>query len=240
MFCGLLVFFSSVTIPRLLLPYRRATDLLWMSYRSTLYEKYRHTLGSGSKRFLNKDVQLLEHPNKIIGRGLFAGVDMPEGTIVFVPHEDLVAERLRSVEDMRKMRDENPKLYSFHLHFGYQISEEQFYLAGKDLCEVEQDWSFFMNHSCDPTCWFAEGEEGEVMITRRDVKKGEELTYDYATSEVFLAPFPSCLCGSPLCRTVVGITDFLNIDLQQRYGGHFPPHVREMIQKSKEHKNCER
>ena len=39
-----------------------------------------------------------------------------------------------------------------------------------------------MNHSCDPTCWFTD-EDPEVMVACRDIQEGEEITYDYATSE---------------------------------------------------------
>jgi SET domain-containing protein len=42
-----------------------------------------------------------------------------------------------------------------------------------------------MNHSCGPTCVFVAGGEEYtgVMVATRDLFPGEEITYDYCTSE---------------------------------------------------------
>ena len=47
------------------------------------------------------------------------------------------------------------------------------------------DISNFMNHSADPTCWFVDGgvEYEGVMVATRDLRPGDEITFDYATSE---------------------------------------------------------
>jgi hypothetical protein len=65
--------------------------------------------------------------------------------------------------------------------------------------------SSYMNHSCDPT---VEIIDYDLWVTRRDVKKGEELTYDYAMSEVAFSRLPVCLCGSGLCRGKVTKNDY--------------------------------
>ena len=62
-----------------------------------------------------------------------------------------------------------------------------------------------MNHSCDPT---VEIIDYDLWVTRRDVKQGEELSYDYAMSEVAFSRLPSCLCGSQLCRGKVTKDDY--------------------------------
>ncbi len=63
----------------------------------------------------------------------------------------------------------------------------------------------FLNHSCDPNCDVVV-EDGRLWIeTIRDVRRGEELAYDYQhTLEERHTPaakrrFP-CHCGSPRCR----------------------------------------
>jgi hypothetical protein len=39
------------------------------------------------------------------------------------------------------------------------------------------------------------------MTARRDIQPGEELTYDYCTSDTVLATrLSTCYCGSSLCR----------------------------------------
>lgn len=51
---------------------------------------------------------------------------------------------------------------------------------------------------CDPNTWF----EGDGLMTaRRDIQPGEELTYDYCTSDTVLATrLSTCYCGTSLCR----------------------------------------
>jgi hypothetical protein len=55
----------------------------------------------------------------------------------------------------------------------------------------------YMNHSCDPTCE-AEIDDGRIMIYAiKDIKKGEELTFDYGEEyyNEFIKPV-GCKCGA--------------------------------------------
>ena len=55
-----------------------------------------------------------------------------------------------------------------------------------------------INHCCDPNV-FARRAYGKIFIySRRKIRKGEELTLDYALPEE-RAKIP-CRCGSPKCR----------------------------------------
>lgn len=68
----------------------------------------------------------------------------------------------------------------------------------------------FINHSCDPNCeavWVSE--EREIwIVAMRDIRKGEELFYDYAYEiddtdlESARAKYP-CRCGAPQCRGTI-------------------------------------
>ncbi|GJP37269.1 hypothetical protein CLOM_g21700, partial [Closterium sp. NIES-68] len=64
-----------------------------------------------------------------------------------------------------------------------------------------------INHSCNPNCYsrvvLASAEERIVIFARRDIRAGEELTYDYRfdSQDEQLA----CNCGSSACRGVVNI-----------------------------------
>lgn len=56
-----------------------------------------------------------------------------------------------------------------------------------------------INHSCDPSCVFAAPHSLNVISTR-NIKRGEDLTMDYATfCDGTMKPF-ECLCGSSQCR----------------------------------------
>ncbi|CAN0928431.1 Histone-lysine N-methyltransferase ASHH2 [Linum grandiflorum] len=66
----------------------------------------------------------------------------------------------------------------------------------------------FINHSCDPNCrtekWVVNGEICIGMFAVRNIKKGEELTFDYNYVRVFGAAAKRCYCGSSLCRGYIG------------------------------------
>ncbi|KAF5735482.1 histone-lysine N-methyltransferase ASHH2 [Tripterygium wilfordii] len=66
----------------------------------------------------------------------------------------------------------------------------------------------FINHSCDPNCrtekWMVNGEICIGLFALRDIKKGEELTFDYNYVRVFGAAVKKCYCGSPQCRGYIG------------------------------------
>lgn len=60
--------------------------------------------------------------------------------------------------------------------------------------------SIYFNHSCDPNTGVR---YRSTLIAIKDIKKGDEITYDYSTTidETF-----ECKCGSKICRG--GIYDF--------------------------------
>lgn len=76
------------------------------------------------------------------------------------------------------------------------------YLFGIDDGETVIDghgMAMFINHSCDPNCETEQDDDGRVwVIARRNIRAGEELTYDYLLYDGDdEAP---CYCGSPKCR----------------------------------------
>jgi uncharacterized protein len=77
---------------------------------------------------------------------------------------------------------------------------------GPDMLLDLTDQTRWINHSCDPnteveTLWNPETQTGEAWwIAVRNIKPGDELTYDYAFSAHLAEP---CACGSPRCRGVI-------------------------------------
>jgi len=62
-------------------------------------------------------------------------------------------------------------------------------------------------------------------LLEKNIKKGEELTYDYASTETMYLDFEKCVCGSPECRGAVKKTDWMIPELRERYGRHFMPYI---------------
>jgi uncharacterized protein len=75
-----------------------------------------------------------------------------------------------------------------------------------------------VNHSCEPNV----GMGGNVLlVARRDIAAGEELTIDYA---LFLGDpgfAVECRCRTAACRGVVRGTDWMRADVRERYRGWF-------------------
>lgn len=102
-----------------------------------------------------------------------------------------------------------------------QIDEELF-LAGAP----EPEPADFINHSCEPNCLLS---GGVILVAARDIEAGEEITYDYATSDGSDYDEFECVCGSPCCRGKITGNDWMLPELQLRYRGAFSPYLAKRI-----------
>ncbi len=104
----------------------------------------------------------------------------------------------------------------------YSIVDEGVLLTGP-----ADDLDHFVNHSCDPNVWLADGLR---VVARRDIAAGEEVVGDYATwesePEYRLEP---CACGAAACRGRVTGDDWRRPELRARYAGHFLPFLERRI-----------
>lgn len=66
-----------------------------------------------------------------------------------------------------------------------------------------------INHSCEPNCYSrvisVHGDEHIIIFAKRDIKRWEELTYDYRFFSI--DERLACYCGFPRCRGVVNDTE---------------------------------
>ena len=158
--------------------------------------------------WLNPKIEIKDSP--VEGKGIFALEDIPEGEKVVVFGGKYVTRR--EVENCRKQG----KLVM-------QWDEDLY------SCEDRGDEDgYFINHSCDPNIWLL---DAYTLVARRDIKKGEELTADYAmweADEDYVSQW-ECKCDSPFCRGRVTGKDWQEPDLQQRYKGHFSPLINKRI-----------
>ena len=68
----------------------------------------------------------------------------------------------------------------------------------KDRYVLNYDDTRYMNHSCDPNTWW---EGDEAMTARRDIRTGEEITYDYGEEyykDILVAAKGGCRCPKHL------------------------------------------
>lgn len=73
----------------------------------------------------------------------------------------------------------------------------------------------FVNHSCDPNTGIRQDDEGRVILfALRPIRKGEEITFDYATTQSGGHSSMPCLCGASNCRGI--IKDFSDLSDNQK------------------------
>lgn len=119
-------------------------------------------------------------------RGAFATRDIPKGTKIVQYKGKLISKELS--EKISAAHRENGELWVFTL------SETRDVDGSRQGNEAR-----FVNHSCNPNCEAINYDDEEIWIEAiKDIKKGEELTYNYGFDEPDEA-FP-CLCGSPNCK----------------------------------------
>ncbi|KAF7140873.1 hypothetical protein RHSIM_Rhsim06G0088400 [Rhododendron simsii] len=131
------------------------------------------------------------------GYGLETKEDIREGRFLI--------EYVGEVLDMQAYEARQREYASMgHKHFYFMT------LNGSEVIDAcaKGNLGRFINHSCDPNCrtekWMVNGEVCIGLFALRDIKKGEELTFDYNYVRVFGAAAKECVCGSSQCRGYLG------------------------------------
>lgn len=178
---------------------------------------------------LHKDVAVSS--GGIHGRCWFAAEDIPAGTTVWwapdSPHE---SELIVTIEEMESWPEEKREKF---MALAYQLDDSHMAgFADEESAPYDVIKENYVNHSCDGNCWY----DGTPLVTRRDVKKGEELAYDYCLTDAHSTFRLKCLCGTAACRGEVTGNDWKKPELREKYGRHFMPHILALIDAEKEPK----
>jgi len=101
-----------------------------------------------------------------------------------------------------------------------------FYIGPRS--QPERDGSMiFSNHSCDPNI----GVKGQIVfVAMRDIRAGEELTHDWATTDDEEYEM-ECRCGAQSCRGTVTGKDWRRKELQEKYRGYISWYLLEKIRR---------
>lgn len=87
------------------------------------------------------------------------------------------------------------------------------------------------NHNCDANTWWTADDE---LSARRDIKPDEEITYDYATTDIdpSIVYTWDCKCGAKDCRKRLKWNDILRSEIYQKYKGHIPSWVERFVKEN--------
>ncbi len=168
--------------------------------------------------------------SSIEGRGGFAVCDIQKGDIICTMGGDT-----KTFEDFEEM----------HRLGHTRISCDQLQIGVRTYIFLEEPY-VFLNHSCNPNA----GIKGQrTMTALRDIKKGEEITYDYSATEWTVQDYPPyytdgwpmhCRCNSSECRTKVACFLYLPESVKRKYveSGIIQDHILERLREPKEMQRC--
>jgi uncharacterized protein len=147
----------------------------------------------------------------IHGRGLFAVAPISKGDIVALKGGYI---------DNRARRDRlRPERRSAEIPIA-----DGFFIG--PIREDERDGGLlFSNHACDPNI----GVRGPIVcVAMRDIRPGEALTHDWATTDDEAYELP-CHCGAANCRRVITGQDWRRAELQEKYRDDMSWYVQRKI-----------
>ncbi|MCQ2960496.1 MAG: SET domain-containing protein [Bacteroidales bacterium] len=134
----------------------------------------------GNYLIKNKNVRISDSLLVVGEKALVANEDLPKNTIVFLYEDSATDQRTRT---------------------SIQVAENKHIEPG--------EFGEFANHSCSPNSQIIANYDDStniaevLMITVLPIKKGEEITFDYATTETTVTADllnKKCLCKSQNCR----------------------------------------
>jgi len=181
--------------------------------------------------FLNEKIEVRE--GGIHGYCWFARDKINKGEVLWRSRKmDMQFHLLVKISEYRSWDEKRQAKYD---SLAYQVDDDTFLGYHPDMPVVyEEIMDYYVNHSCDGNGWY---EGDDLLVALRDIKPGEEITYDYALTENrsdwVLAGGNRCLCGSALCRNRVTGNDWKRKDLQDKYGKHFMSHILQSIERDK-------
>lgn len=143
--------------------------------------------------------------SKINGRGIFAGEDIPKGEVAFILKGQIIRLSPRTKEESMKFPDA---------------------IGMKEGIWLDPVPPFkYINHSCEPNL----GMKDETsFVALRDIREGEELTFDYSISEHSLWEM-ECNCGSKDCRKIIKSVEYLPVNAFRKYFPYIPEYFQKIF-----------
>ena len=124
-------------------------------------------------------------------KGLFARKDIIAGSVIFL---------------MKGIISTRANKYSVQMG---QDKHIDFPPVRKPNDDLDYAWQY-VNHSCEPNGYVNAAEY--TFCALRNIRKGEEITFNYLTTESELATPFRCECGSAKCFGFIRGNKFLTVD----------------------------
>ena len=164
-----------------------------------------------SHRWLTPKAEIKKSP--ICATGVFAKDRIRKGEIIRVTGGLIVPK-----SDAEKYN----KLIDYEVENVYLDISENFFMAPT---KEDLKMTATINHSCEPNAGFL---DTIIIIAIKDILPGEEITWDYAFSQITFSPF-NCNCKHKNCRKLITPDDWKIKDIQEKYGEYFSPYLKKKI-----------
>ncbi len=150
----------------------------------------RHIIAEGMARHQRGQKKYVMKGSAIAGFGIYAAMDINKGEVIFCGEEG--DHRLVTKRHIEKTwSDEEQKTFR---HYAVPLSDEVYAIWDAN----PQNWAP-QNHSCDANTAY----DGLNVVAVKEIAKGQELTFDYATFLDDNSAAFECRCGAPACRRFV-------------------------------------
>ncbi|MFA6076941.1 MAG: SET domain-containing protein-lysine N-methyltransferase [Candidatus Paceibacterota bacterium] len=147
--------------------------------------------------------------SKTHGKGIFAKGDIKKGEIVFI----IKGKKVHFLIDS----EESAKVAGFN-----------WIGVGKNEWIDPVKYALYFNHSCNPNS----AVKGKVTVVALcNIKKGEEVTFDYSFDEADIFWNIKCNCGSKNCRKIIKSVQFLPKKTFNHSIQHMPKYFRRVFKK---------
>lgn len=171
-----------------------------------------------AKRFFWLNPNLIQKKTERLGYATFTKKKIYKGELLLIVGGFIM-----------KLSDEE-KLHPSFCDNGLQISDDHSIASRK---REELGGINYVNHSCNPNA----GIKGQIfLVAMRDIKSGEEITFDYAMTlfdSKKAKPYRLvCTCGETNCRKIITGNDWKKKNIQKKYRGYFQVFLQEKINHS--------
>ncbi len=137
---------------------------------------------------LHANFKLEVSPSKIHRWGVYALENIPPRRKVI----EYTGERINRKETKRRSEEQSHMLYLFTL-------DNYWTLDGA----VDGSGAEYINHCCDPNLWTVIRQGHILYMSKRPIRKGEELTVDYHFARNVDKVL--CRCGAGACRGTINL-----------------------------------
>jgi len=136
------------------------------------------------------------------------GIRDNEGIKGVIAKEDIVKDSV--IFYLKGTISTRPTKYTIQLGRNKHLT---FPAARKGDDDLDYCWQY-LNHSCEPNGYINTAER--TLRAARNIRRGEEITFNYLTTESEMAAPFNCICGSAHCFGFIQGHNFLSSDQAKR------------------------